>query len=293
MWVGLALLAAITFAAHSLTLKESARDVDVVRTTMVVRLGSGLLLLAVALAIGDWPPFTPAYFRALAIVVPPEVAGMVFLGLALRHGELSVVQPILGLVPVFVTLGGMVVLHEVPSPTAAAGIALVAAGVYCVGLERGRSWREPIRALGRSRASWYAITTAVFFSITTLTHKFGIAEVGALPWGVSVAIASGVLLALLLPLLGRSPLPLRTPGTRWRPAALVSATIALFALHMFAIQSALGIAPAGYVIALASTSTLMATLLGIAVLRERTGSANRVAGAVLVTCGAVLIAALG
>lgn len=293
MWVALALLSAVTFAAHSVTLKESTRDADVVSTTMVVRLGAGLVLLAVVLAAGEWPATTLAYYRALAIVLPPEVAGMVFLGLALRHGELSVVQPILGLVPVFVTLGGVVVLDEVPSPVAAAGVVLVAAGVYCVGLEAGGSWREPIRALGRSRASWYAVATALFFSITTLTHKFGIQEVGALPWGVSVAIGSGLVLALLLPLLRRPAPPAPAASPRRWPVGLVAATIALFALHMYSIQSALGLAPAGYVIALASTSTLMATLLGILLLRERTGSANRIAGAVLVTGGAVLIAAVG
>ena len=183
-------------------------------------------------------------------------------------------------------------LQAIVGASAAVGILLVAVGVYCVGLERGGSWAEPLRSLARSRASWFALIAALFWSVTSVLHKFGIAEVGALPWAVSVTFGSAILLAALLPWMrGRgAPRPERRPGL-W--VALMLAAGVAFAVHVFGIHTSLRLAPAGYVIAVSSTGTLMATAFGIVILGERDRLRHRLAGAALVTTGAVLVAALG
>jgi drug/metabolite transporter (DMT)-like permease len=291
MWIALSLLAAVANACNGVVLKSSVRYADVVFSTVVFRFLSGFLLLGLVLARGPWPAPTPEYFRALALVLPPEVLGMFFMALALRAGDLSIVQPILGVTPVFVTLGAIVFLGEVPSPSAGVGILLVAVGVYCVGLERGGSWMEPVRALARSRASWCALTAAVFWSITSVIHKFGIAEVGAIPWAASVTLASAALLGVTMPFLRRGPRQRGSAPGRW--AMLMGAAGVFFAVHVFGIHSALSLAPAGYVIAVSSTGTLIATAFGIVILGERDRLRHRLAGAALVTTGAVLVAVLG
>ena len=292
MWIALSLLAAVANACYGVVLKSSVRYADVVFSTVVFRFVTGFLLLGLVLAQGPWPALTPGYFRALALVLPPEAGGMLFMALALREGDLSIVQPILGVTPVFVTLGAIGVLGEVPSPSAAVGILLVAVGVYCVGLERGGSWMEPLRALARSKASWCALTAAVFWSITSVIHKFGIAEVGAMPWAVSVTFGSAILLALAIPWMGRRGDARReSMPTRW--VLLMLAAGVFFAVHVFGIHTSLRLAPAGYVIAVSSTGTLMATAFGIVILGERDRLRHRLAGAALVTTGAVLVAALG
>jgi len=292
MWIALSLLAAVANACYGVVLKSSVRYADVVLSTVVFRFVTGFLLLGVVLARGPWPAVTPEYFRTLAMVLPPEVGGMFFMALALREGDLSIVQPILGMTPVFVTLGAIGVLGEVPSPYAAVGILLVAAGVYCVGLETGGSWMEPLRSLARSRASWFALLAAIFWSVTSVLHKFGIAQVGALPWAVSVTFGSAILLAFAVPLMrghGEARRE-RRPG-RW--TALMLGAGLFFAVHVFGIHTSLRLASAGYVIAVASTGTLIATAFGIVILGERDRLRHRLAGAALVTTGAVLVAALG
>lgn len=292
MWIVLSLTAALAFAFNSVALKKSATEADVIFSTVVFRFMAAVLLVPVALATGPWPLPTPAYFWTLAVVLPPEVAGMVCLALALRAGDMSLVQPILGLIPVFVTIGGVAVLNEVPSMAAAAGIVLVAGGVYCVGLENGGSLLEPIRALGRSRASWFAVGAAVFWSATSVIHKFGIAEVGPLPWAISVTLASALVMGLLIPFVRRRD-KLRMPDRFGSWSMLMCVAGIGYATHVAGIYTALSLAPAGYVIAVGATSTLMATALGILIFRERSGWQKRAAGALLVTGGAVMIAILG
>ena len=293
MWITLSVLAAFSSACYSLALKKSARYADVVMSTVVFRFISGFLLLALALATAPWPVPTPGYYRALVMVLPPEVLGMLFMALALRAGDLSIVQPIMGVTPVFVTLGAVVVLGEVPSPFAGIGIVLVAIGVYCVGLETGSSWTEPVRAFARSRASWFALSAAVFWSATSVIHKLGIAEVGAIPWAVSVTLGSAALLGIALPLVRGNAAESVSLTRRGYWAGLMAAAGCFFAMQLFGIHSALRIAPAGYVIAVSSTGTLIATGFGIFVLGERDRMRHRITGALLVTTGAVLVAVLG
>ncbi len=294
MWVFLALLGALATAGLSLSLKYAVAHGGAIVSTIAARLVAAALLGALVLALGGWPEPSPEYWRALALVLVPEVMGTLFLTLALRAGDLSLVQPLLGLLPPLVMLGGFVVLGEVPTPLAVVGAALVALGVYCVGLAPGASALEPLRALARERASWYAVASACSWSVATLVHRRGVAAVGAFPWGVSLALGTALALAALLPLAawgepGRVGLPLRRAP--WGLA--VSLAGLSFAVQQVGLQQAFGMTQAGYVMAVSTTGILISTALGIVLLRERAAMRSRMAGAVLVCGGAALVAAFG
>src|SRR5215216_4117562 len=106
MWIAFALLAACGSAATSLTLKRAVGEGGAVVSTVAVRGLAGLLLGVGFTIVSTWPPLTPEYWHTLAIVVPFEVGGMICLTLALRSGDLSAVQPIMGLLPLLVMAGG-------------------------------------------------------------------------------------------------------------------------------------------------------------------------------------------
>jgi uncharacterized membrane protein len=293
MWIAFSLTAALGAAATSLILKQTVSHGGVIVSTVAFRVIAGILLTGVVAATGSWPELTPAYWRAAALVIPPEVAGMVFLTLALRAGDLSLVQPMLGMLPLFVMLSGVVFLDEMPTPQAAVGILLVTAGVYCVGLQPGGSALEPLRALARSRASWYAIGAALFWTVTTMLHKVGIAEVGPFPWAVTLAMGSGLALAASLPVLGWTHGTLGLPDHPGLWARLVTLAGCCFALQQIGLHLALRATQAGYVVAVTATSILWATALGILLLRERSHARNRAIGGLLVTTGAITIALFG
>jgi uncharacterized membrane protein len=217
----------------------------------------------------------------------PEIGGMVSMALALREGDISRVQPIMGMLPIFVTINGALFMHEVPTALAAAGIVLVAIGIYTVGLRRGASPLEPLRALGRDKGSWYAVMSAIFWSVTPFLHKTGTATVGPLMWAMSVSFASGLTLAAVLPFRPRIALVSADGRPGW--TMLVTWTAVPFTLQAVALQFALQRAQGGYVMAISSMSTLIATGLAVLLYREPGGS-TRIPGAVLVTAGAALIA---
>jgi transporter family protein len=286
-WVWFALLSATGSAGTSLLLKQAVARGDAFVSTAGFRAISGLFIAVLVTAFGAWVHPTPAYWRTLGLLMIPEIGGMVCMALALREGDISRVQPIMGILPIFVTINGSLFMHEVPTVLAAAGIVLVAIGIYAVGLRRGVSPLEPLRSLAADRGSWYAVLSAVFWSVTPFLHKTGTATVGPLMWSMSVSLGSGLVLGAVLPFLRRSPIALTTHDARW--ASLVAATAIPFTLQAVALQFALQRAQGGYVMAISSMSTLLATGLAVLLYREG-GGATRVPGAVLVTAGAALIA---
>src|SRR3954470_13998942 len=163
MWIVLALLAASASAATSLLLKRAVSLAGVVVSTVTFRIIAGVFLALSSLHAEAWHALTPTYWRATAVVIPNEIGGMLCLSLALSLGDVSVVQPIMGFIPLFTMIGGTFILHELPSPTAGAGIVLMRLGLYFVGLRRGASAWEPLRALATQRASWYGLLAALFW----------------------------------------------------------------------------------------------------------------------------------
>ncbi|MEO6528088.1 MAG: DMT family transporter [Gemmatimonadaceae bacterium] len=292
MWIAFALLAACGSASTNLVLKRAVGTGGVVVSTVAFRAIAGLLLgLAFTLAT-TWPTPTDVYWRTLAVAIPFEIGGMLFLTLALRAGDLSAVQPIMGLLPLLVMAGGMLFLHELPSWLAAVGVVLVAVGLYCVGLREGASWMEPVRALAREPANWFAVLAALCWTVTSLLHKIGIAQVGAIPWGATLTFGSALGLACTLPVLvwktGSIGMPTRV--VPW--ILLVTLAGVCTAMQQFGFFSAMQRAQASYVNAVTSMSILLATAMGVVLLREQ-GGAHRITGALLVSGGVGLIALFG
>lgn len=292
MWIVLALLAACASAAANLLLKQAVGLGGAVVSTVAFRTVAGVLLFATFTLLGTWPTLPPAFWRTLAIVVPNEIGGMVCLSLALRRGEISAVQPIMGLIPLFTMAGGVVLLHEVPSVLAVVGIVLVAPGLYCVGLSKGASWWEPVRSLTRSPASWFALLGTLFWTVTSLMHKIGIAIVGPMAWAASLTLSSALVLACALPFVAwrMGSIGLSEQVAPW--ARIVTLAGVCFAVQQFGLHNALQRAQAGYVIAVVSMSILLVTTVGVLVWREQ-GGAHRIAGALLVSGGVGLIALFG
>jgi len=292
MWIVLALIAAIASAGTSLLLKRAVGLAGVVVSTVTFRAVGGVLLVIATTLAGPWPTGTPTFWRALAIVIPNEIGGMLCLSAALSIGDVSAVQPIMGFIPLFTMIGGALLFHEQPSALAMIGILLVVLGLYFVGLRKGSSALEPIRAFATSRASWIALLATLFWTVTSLTHKVGIAEVGPLPWATAMTLGSAVGLAFALPVIARTEGGVGLPRERASWLRYVALTGICFAVQQFGLHNALRRSQAGYVMAVVSSSILIATAIGVLVLREQGGS-HRITGALLVSSGVALIAVFG
>jgi len=292
MWIVLALLAALASAGTSLLLKRAVGQAGVVVTTVAFRAVGGVLLAIATTLAGPWPATTPTFWRAFAVVIPNEVGGMLCLSAALSLGDVSAVQPIMGFIPLLTMIGGALFFNEQPSALAMIGILLVVLGLYFVGLRKGSSAFEPLRAFATSRASWIALLATLFWTVTSLTHKVGIAEVGAMPWATALTLGSAVALSVALPIVARSKSGVGLPRQTMPWLQFVVLTGICFAVQQFGLHNALRRSQAGYVMAVVSSSILIATAVGVLVLREQGGS-HRITGALLVSSGVALIAMFG
>jgi drug/metabolite transporter (DMT)-like permease len=265
--LALALGSAALHAAWNL-LVARARDVQAAT--------AATFLLSVAIA----APFAIVWWSAEPAVWPYalastllEVVYVVALAYAYRTTDLSFVYPLTrGLAPVLTLAAAAAFLGHAVLGTEAAGVIVVAAGVVLVGGPGGH---------GGARAVLVVVTIAATIAAYTLVDRAGIQHAGALTYFVLVLAGPCLVYP---PLVGASKIrgELRRPGSLTAAAA----NLGSFSLGLLALRHG----PAAPVLAVRSSSIVIATLLAGRLLAEHVGP-TRVAGSILVFAGVALLAA--
>ena len=231
-------------------------------------------LLSVAVAL----PFAIVWWHAEPSVWPWALAStlletlyVITLAASYRVTEVSVAYPLSrGLAPVIVLAVSVLALTHHATVTELAGVAAVGVGVTTV---RSTSLDLDGRAL------LLAVTLASTIAAYTLVDRVGIQRAGALTYFV---------LTLAGPCLAYPPLVgYRAIGraVNWSVGAAALANLGSFVLGLLALRHA----SAASVLAVRSSSVVIATVLAGRVLSERV-SRTRLAGAALVFAGVVLLA---
>jgi drug/metabolite transporter (DMT)-like permease len=262
----LALGSAVLHAAWNLLIAR-ARDVQAAAAATFV--------LSVALA----APFAAVWWSADPSVWPYalastllEVVYVVALAYSYRTSDLSFVYPLTrGLAPVLTLGAAVVLLGHGASVAQVAGVLLVAGGVVLV---RGPGGRGDAQAL-----LWVA-AIAASIAAYTLVDRVGIHRAGALTYFVLTLVGPCVVYP---PLVGARAIR-RELG--WAVAAAGLANLGSFTLGLLALRHG----PAAAVLAVRSSSVVIATALAGRLLAERV-SRTRLAGSVLVFAGIALLAA--
>ncbi|MCF3642688.1 EamA family transporter, partial [Rhizobium sp. TRM95111] len=162
--VALALFAAILHATWNAFLRNGAD-----RLWAVTVMSFTTTFAAVPLAILSPAPDVSAWiFIGLSAVL--QVGYSVFLVEAYRHGELGQVYPVVrGVVPLLVTLGGLLFAGETIAPVQVIGIVLVAAGIMSLALGRGRT---------ASVALLFALATGMIIASYVTVDAVGVRRAG-------------------------------------------------------------------------------------------------------------------
>jgi drug/metabolite transporter (DMT)-like permease len=261
----LALGSAVLHAAWNLLV---ARARDVLAAT------AATFLLSIAIA----APFAAIWWRAEPSVWPYalassllEVVYVVGLAYAYRTTDLSFVYPLTrGLAPVLTLIASVLLLGHGLGATETAGVLVVAAGVVLVSSQGGH---------GDARALLAVATIAASIAAYTLVDRAGIQHAGALTYFVLVLAGPCLVYP---PLVGRGPI--RAELTLATAVAAV-ANVGSFALGLLALRHG----PAAPVLAVRSSSIVIATLLAGRLLAEQVAG-RRVAGSILVFGGVALLA---
>ena len=232
-------------------------------------------VLSVALA----TPFALVWWQAEPSVWPYALASSVFeavyvlaLAYAYRSADVSFVYPLTrGLAPVLALLAGVLVLGHGASLAEIGGILLVAVGVVLVrGLGGG----------GDARALLLVAVTAAAIAAYTLVDRAGIQHAGALTYFILVLAGP----CLIAPSFAGWHATWRAVDRSVVLAA--GANLGSFTLGLLALR----IGSAAPVLAVRSSSIVIATALAGRLLAERV-SRGRLAGAALVFAGIALLAA--
>lgn len=268
--LALALGSAGLHAAWNLLLGR-ARNVEAATAVTFVL---SVLVAAPAAAVW-WRAESAVWPYALASTLL-ELAFVSLLALGYRTTDVSFAYPISrGLAPVLALAFAVVALGAGTSAWEVGGVAVVGVGIVVV---RG------LRARGDARGLSIAVATSAAIAGYTLVDRAGIRHANAITYYELTMIAPFLVYPVLVGRLAGGAAALRRELS-WPILAAAVATLGSFALALVALRHA----SAASVLAVRSTSIVLATVLAGRLLGERV-TRGRVAGSVLVFAGIALLA---
>lgn len=269
--VTLAVLGAGLLHAGWNALVKSATGGDPLLDTATIVAGSTVCSAAIL-------PFVPIplaeAWPMAAASAAIHIAYYITLAHAYRTGDLSFAYPLMrGTAPLLVTLLGIVILRELPSPQVAAGIFLICGGIFAIAFAQRH--RHPRAAV------YWALANAAIIAVYTLIDGSGARASGnALSYVAWLTfMESIVFLSWIYARRGKPAV--NYIARQWRRGLLGGCcSVAAYGIVLWAMTRA----PIAAVSALRETSVLFAAVIGAFLLKEGFGIA-RLAGAASVVLG--------
>lgn len=204
-----------------------------------------------------------------------------FLIRAYEVGDLAQTYPLArGAAPLITTIGGIILIQEVPGPFALAGILMLSAGTFLMSLRGGGRF-----AALNTAAVGYALTTSLFIAGYTLADGMGAREATtALSYAAWLFVCDGIV-ATSVALVYRGRRLVRTLALEWRIGLLTGfLSGGAYAIAMWAMTKA----PIASVASLRETSILFAMAISVFALGEKM-TGWRAASALCIVAGVVAL----
>lgn len=286
--IGLSILAAFLKATKSITTKVSTTTTGVYLTSWSFRFISFLFFTVLVLITRElYTPTTPTFWIALIVNIAALSATTLLITKAFSVSEISIVSPLMALIPVAVVLPAWVLLQETPTPMAGAGILLITFGTYLLETRAHRSENEslftPFLRLKDDPAAKYIALMLLIVGFIPSVDKIGITESSPLFWVACTHLG----LSLVLGYVMSSKEPNWKPDFKanWKPLfALGIANALLWIAQAYAYE----LTQVAYVQAIKRGSILIAIIAGHFLYNE-TNIRNRLLGAFIILLGITAI----
>lgn len=269
--LALGLFSAVTLAAANLSVKAGR---DILASRAILQASAALMIAPVALFLVPLPG--AATWGALAFAVPAHFLYQLALIGALKHGDLSLVFPVMrGAAPLLTGIAAWLLLGEALSPLAALGLVIATFAVTAFALPgRGTGFAaHPDR-----RALAFAALTAIGIALYNVTDARGV-RIAPSPFTFIAWLFLLDWIGIGLVALARRRGRLREAvALRWRYGV---AGAALSILSYGAALYAFTLVEAAKVSAIRETSVVFAALFGALVLKEGFGRRRILAALVL------------
>lgn len=286
MWVILALVAAIASATQDVFGKKL-----LVQGTSLYILGGfqyflgGILLLSISFSQG-FPRVTLVFVVAVATTVMLNVAAQMLQFRALKHGDISLVSPMLAFSPIFLVFTSYIILGEKPSAFGFLGIMVIVTGSYILNGGMNKSPRSILRAVKENPAGISMLIVTFILSISSNFDKIAITQTSALFAAAVVDSILGLIFFTLAFSLGNRRFP---SGLATVNILLIVGVGLITSIAVWASNAALALQIVPYVISVKRLSVVFAVLFGMLIFKER-NIPERFFGAVVMLLGVILIA---
>jgi drug/metabolite transporter (DMT)-like permease len=270
---GLVILSAIAHALWNALVKSAGDRM----LTMVAIRTTGMMLGLAALPFVDWP--APESWKWLAITSVVMFAYYALLVRSYGVGDMSVVYPLArGLAPVLTTIAAFLAIGEALNTGQIAAVAMISLGIMALSFGAGASRA----AVGFALATGISVATYSFFA------GLGVRTAGTvLGFQACLEIVTGFGMFCYGVVVRRADIMVYAR----RHGAIGFLAGGVSVLGFLAFLVAATSLPLGPVSAVRETSVIFGAVLGTLVLKEGFG-ARRIAAAVLMTVGIVLLAVL-
>lgn len=213
---------------------------------------------------------------------------LISLSSAYEKGDLSLVYPLARSAPIiFVLIGAMVFLGEMPSGIGMAGMTLIILGCYALHSDSLRALFQPLTLKSlNSKPSQLALLTAGFIALYSLIDRVGIEYVQIFRYIYLVFVFMFVFYTPFI-LIKRDKKEIKAEWASNRRNILIVAFLCFFTF--FLVLIAMTLAKLSYIVALRQLSIIFSVMLGAWVLKEEHGDI-RFTASLLIFVGAFLIA---
>lgn len=197
----LGLATSVFKSAKSISTKQATNSVNDYLTSFSIRFFSIPTFIIFLLLTNTFvKPDSEIFWIVLLINSFAMVVKTVLLTKAFAETDISLVSPMLGFVPVAVSIPSFILIGEVPSTEAAIGILLVSIGAYVLNIsEADRGILEPIRSISTDRGVQYVAISLGIISFMPSLDKIGIQQTSPVTWVLLMHLtsATGILLIAL------------------------------------------------------------------------------------------------
>jgi uncharacterized membrane protein len=287
MWIVWALLSAVFAAVRRTNEKQLTHHLNHFTIGFMVQLLSlPIILMALVLHGGFINPLHLGlhFWVPLLVVCVGFYPLNAFLYLqAIKHSELSKVLPLQSLWPVFSLLPAWLMLGEVPTFVAIAGMVLTVLGVYVLGM-KSAALHHPLRPFREEKSSRYMIGTVMLVTLAGILDKIAINTSNALFYSFMSTLGAVIVLYLTLRIYRVNELA-KLKASFKNLGAIGTLQGSSYTTYLLALSAG----PVAYVSAIRSTNVLIGAVLGIVVLKEAL-TRFKVTSFVLILIGGVLLA---
>ncbi len=284
IWFIFALLAGLGSATYSMFAKKFQKQIDKYVLGTGVFFTSGVILLTISLIQG-LPPLGPLFFPAGLISGTAAAIMTYLLYKAVDLSDISLVDPIRAISPLFVILISFIFLGELPNTQGYIGISLIVIGSYILNFQKANiGILEPFKQLFTNKASLYMMGFAFLTGISSTFNKILVQNSN---YTIGSAYANFVVALIFLFLI---QVKTEKKVRHYKKHLKAFLTMGGIAATIFILQNmAYDLQLVSYVISVKRTGALFSIAYGFFMFKEK-NIKERLLGAVIMMAGAALIA---